>query len=211
MPLYKTIQHNSSTKILVWKITEPLSYFNDLSLTEPSRQRVTGMMSESHRKGFLAVRKLLQAIGLEDKDLYYTNDGKPHLRNGDIISISHSFDFSVIAVSKTTIGIDIEKNREKIIKIAAKFVDKENKYLTKDNLVEQLTVIWGAKESLYKIHPDGGLLFKKHLPIDEFHLYHKKTKGYILKEPFNESYDIYYDIFDGYTLVYATNEKKNDL
>lgn len=211
MPLYKTIQHNSSTKILVWKITESLHYFDNLILTDASKLRVMNMKSVSHKKGFLAVRKLLEALHLKDDDLYYTPDGKPHLRNGDIISISHSFDFSVIAISKSTIGVDIEKNREKIIKIANKFVDKENEYLTDEYLVEQLTVIWGAKESLYKIHPDGGLLFKKHLPIDKFHLYHKKTKGYILKEPFNETYGIYYDIFDDYTLVYATNEEKDDL
>lgn len=210
MPLYKTIHHNSNTKILVWKIEESLQELNDVELCENSKARVSGMRSESHAKGFLAVRKLLEVLGLTDFDLFYTNDGKPHLKNGKNISISHSFDFSVIAVSDSILGIDIEKNREKIQRIATKFVDKENQYLTPENRVEQLTVIWGAKESLFKIHPDGGLLFKQHLPIDEFNLYHKKTKGYILKEPFNEQFDIYFDFIDGYTLVYATNEPEGD-
>ena len=211
MPLYKTIRHNDSTTILVWKITESLSFFKEVPLTPASALRVAHMKSESHVKGFLAVRKLLAVVGLTDADLYYTKQGKPHLKNEKVISISHSFDFSVIAISNATIGIDIEKNRAKIIKIAPKFIDQENSYLTNEHLVEQLTIIWGAKESLYKIHPDGGLLFKQHLPIDAFQLATKKTKGYILKEPYKESYAIYFDSFDGYTLVYATNEIKDAL
>jgi phosphopantetheinyl transferase len=41
--------------------------------------------------------------------LYYTDDGKPHLNDGRKITISHSFDYSAIAISKSEIGIDIEK------------------------------------------------------------------------------------------------------
>ena len=82
-------------------------------------------------------------------------------------------------------------------------------FLVEEKLVEQLTVIWGAKESLYKIYPDGGLLFIEHLPIASFKLHDKQTKGSIVKEGLDENYAIYFDIFEGYTLVYATNALKN--
>ncbi|NQY28146.1 MAG: 4'-phosphopantetheinyl transferase superfamily protein [Flavobacteriaceae bacterium] len=209
MPLYKTIIHNDTTTVFVWKIEESLHDLETtVQLNERSQNRANGMRSESHKKGFLAVRKLLEVAGLSDFDLYYTEDGKPHLKDNRKITISHSFEFSVIAISDTEIGIDIEKNRDKIQRIASKFIGKEADYLVEENLTEQLTVVWGAKESLFKIHPDGGLLFIEHLPIDEFNLYRKQTKGHILKEPFNESFNIYFDIFHGYTLVYATNEIK---
>ena len=207
MPLFKTINHSKSTSVYIWKIEESLEQLSEeITLNERSSNRVAGMKSESHIKGFLAVRKLLEVASYNDFDLFYTDDGKPHLKDGKNITISHSFDFSVIAISNQTIGVDIEKNREKIKRIAHKFVGKEKEFLVEENLVEQLTVIWGAKESLFKIHPDGGLLFIEHLPIDEFNLYHKQTKGYILKEPLNECYAIYFDIFEGYSLVYATND-----
>ncbi|MGB1268144.1 MAG: 4'-phosphopantetheinyl transferase family protein [Flavobacteriaceae bacterium] len=209
MPLYKTITHNSTTSLFIWKIDESLSDLEaSILLNEHSQNRIFSMRSESHKKGFLAVRKLLEVAGLSDFDMYYTEDGKPHLKDGRNITISHSFEFSVIAISDTEIGVDIEKNRAKIQRIASKFIGKEADYLTDEYLTEQLTVIWGAKESLFKIHPDGGLLFIKHLPIDAFNLYRKKTMGHIIKPPFRESYSIYFDIFDGYTLVYATNENK---
>lgn len=209
MPLFKTITHNKTTSIFAWKIDESLQELEtSIVLNEHSQKRLNGMRSESHKKGFLAVRKLLEVADLSDFDLFYTEDGKPHLKDGRKITISHSFEFSVIAISDSDIGIDIEKNRDKIQRIASKFIGKEADYLVDDQLTEQLTVIWGAKESLFKIHPDGGLLFIEHLPIEPFRLYRKHTKGHILKHPFKESYHIYFDIFEGYTLVYATNEIK---
>ena len=209
MPLFKIINHNKNTTIFIWKIDESLAQLEkSVKLNDRSIKRIQGMRSESHKKGFLAVRKLLETAQLTDFDLYYTNDGKPHLKDGRIITISHSFDFSAIAISESEIGIDIEKNRDKIQRIASKFIGEENDFLCNENLTEQLTVIWGAKESLFKIHPDGGLLFIEHLPIEKFKLYQKTTTGQILKDTTNKTYKIYFDIFDGYTLVYATNEIK---
>ena len=211
MPLYKKITHSKTTNIFVWKIEETLQELqSSVELNDRSAKRVSGMRSESHVKGFLAVRKLLEVAGYSDFELFYTEDGKPHLKDGNKITISHSFDFSVIAISNEEIGVDIEKNRGKIQRIATKFIGVEQAYLVEENLTEQLTVIWGAKESLFKIHPDGGLLFIEHLPIDAFDLYYKQTTGHILKEPFKETYDIFFDIFNGYTLVYATQQEKED-
>ena len=205
MPLYKTIQPKENTKVLIWEITEDLSFFNAIELSENSINRLKNMKSEIHKKGFLSVRFLLKELGYTDFDLFYTEDGKPHLKDGKRISITHSFNFSAIIVSDNIVGIDIEKNREKIIKIAPKFVGDEAGFIDSNYLVDYLTVIWGAKESLYKIHPDGGLLFKKHLPIEPFKLQDKQTKGWIKKDTFYEVYRIYFEKIKEYTLVYALN------
>jgi len=205
MPLYKTIKPKKNTIVLVWKIKEELTFLQDIFLNNNSLDRVSKMKSEIHKKGFLSVRHLLNVLNYSDTDLFYTNDGKPHLKDGKRISITHSFEFSAIIVSDNIVGIDMEKNRKKIITISSKFIGKENDYLSDKKLVEQLTVIWGAKESLYKIHPDGGLLFKHHLPIEKFKLSDKKTRGWIKKDNFYEVFDIYFISFDGFTLVYALN------
>jgi phosphopantetheinyl transferase len=201
--LYKTIKPNKSTTILVWKISEDKDFLANIYLNENSKNRISRMKSEVHIKGFLSVRHLLAELNYTDDDLFYTEDGKPHLKDGKRISISHSFNFSTIIVSNQVIGIDIEKNREKIIRIADKFVGDETKFLTKNDLVKQLTVIWGAKESLFKIHPDGGLLFKHHLPIEAFKIEDKKTKGWIKKDNFYEVFNIHFEFIDEFTLVYA--------
>ncbi len=205
MPLYKSLKPNKNTTILVWKIEEDLSFLEAIFLHENSKNRIAKMKSVIHKKGFLSVRHMLKILGYTDADLFYTEDGKPHLKDGKRISITHSFEFAAIIISNQVVGIDIEKNREKIIRIADKFIGNETAFLTDGNLVEQLTVIWGAKESLFKIHPDGGLLFKHHLPIEKFKLSDKKTKGWIKKDNFYEVFTIHFEQFDGFTLVYALN------
>jgi phosphopantetheinyl transferase len=206
MPVFKIIQHNKHTQILVWNVTETKQeLLTGLTLNTRSKKRLEGMRSELHQRGFLSVRHLLREIGYTDYDLFYTDDGKPHLKDGKHISITHSFTFAAIAISDYEIGIDIEKNREKIIRIATKFVADEYDFMAEENVVEFLTVVWGAKESLFKIHPDGGLLFKHHLPIEPFKLSDKKTRGWIKKDNFYEVYQIFFEIFNGFTLVYATN------
>lgn len=203
MPLLKTIIVDKNTTVLVWKITESLQELQTIFLTENSQNRVANMRSDIHQKGFVSVRHLLNELGYSDADLFYTKDGKPHLKDSKHISITHSFNFSAIIISNECIGIDIEKNRDKILRIAHKFVDKENSFLKEENKIEQLTVLWGAKESLYKIHPDGGLLFSKHLPIDAFELTDNKTTGWILKGELKEKYFIYFYAIEDFTLVYA--------
>ena len=206
MPLFKHIHHNHHSQVFVWEITESLEELRKgVLLTENSENRINSMHSEIHQRGFLSIRQLLKLLNYSDFDLFYTPDGKPHLRDGKRISITHSFEFSAIIISDYAVGIDIEMNRTKIQKIAPKFMVDEWAFFDKQNPVEFLTVIWGAKESLYKIHPDGGLLFKEHLPIEPFYLKDGKTKGWIKKDKFYEIYQIYFESFKGYTLVYAGN------
>lgn len=203
MPLVNTIRVNANTQVFVWKITETLEELKTISLKPESVQRIQNMRSEMHQKGFISVRHLLKEAGYTDADVSYSKEGKPLLKDGKHISITHSFDYSALIISARCVGIDIEKNRETVKRIASKFIASENSFLKEKNLIEQLTVIWGAKESLYKIHPDGGLLFKEHLPIDAFELKENKTTGWILKNSLKECYTIYFHQIDGFSLVYA--------
>ena len=169
------------------------------------------MKSEIHQRGFLSVRHLLKEAGYSDDDLYYLEDGKPHLTDQKHISITHSFNFSAIAISDAEIGIDIEKNREKIKIIQHKFVNFENGFINKeDDLIAQLTVIWGAKESLFKIYPHGGLTFKHDIDINSFKISDKKTTGFIKIENWDKQYDIRFEQIENFSLVYALDPVKND-
>lgn len=156
MALYKTLTVNKVTKVLIWKIEESISKLQEgIFLSENSTTRLNSMKSQLHQRGFLSIRHLLKEVGYTDADLIYDEFGKPHLKNGKFISITHSFTFTAIIVSdKFHVGIDIEKQREKILKIAHKFTPfEEYKTIANvDALISKLTIVWGAKESLYKIY-----------------------------------------------------------
>jgi len=208
MPLYKIIQHNFNTKILIWKITETFDeLFSQVILKEKTLIRLQGMKSETHQRAFLSVRKLLQETGHNDVQLHYDEFGKPHLDNENHISITHSFDFSAIILSNQNVGIDIEQRREKIIRIADKFVDNsEFAFLDKENLedyISKLTVIWGIKEAVFKIRNEKGISFKDHIFVSPFEMKDLKAKAILAFENLNIEFDISFEEIENYTLVYA--------
>ncbi len=207
MPLYKTIQIKNNSQIYIWKITENFdTLFKETPLRDVSLARLEKMLSKTHQCGFLSVRHLLKEAGYSDFDLYYDENGKPNLKDGKHISITHSFDFSAIIVSDENVGIDLEQNRDKIIRIAEKFIDSEFEYLDKENnYIEQLSVVWGAKEALYKMCNSRSLSFKQDMHIHKFHLNSEIVTAHIFSEKlnFNQSFRLHFESFENYTLVYA--------
>lgn len=211
MPLYKTITVSKTTKVLIWKIEESFEDLQqDIILTDNCKSRITGMKSELHRRGFLSVRHLLKVAGYNASDLYYDDYGKPHLKDDNHISITHSFIFSGIIISSDIeVGIDIEKQREKISVIAHKFIDYEYSFLT-DNDVRKLTVVWCVKESLYKVFATHGMSFLQHTKVIPFELDELKTVGWIHYKSKAEKYDIDFLEFDGFTCAYALKINNSD-
>ena len=206
MPLYKTITPNSQTTVKIWKITESYEYlFGPLDLKSNSLERVLGMKSKLHQCGFLSVRHLLRDFGYTDQDLYYDENGKPHLKDGKHISITHSFTFSAVIISDAKVGIDIEMQREKIGRIANKFVDYEFQYLEKDSdcYVRRLTVIWGIKESLYKLFATPGMLFREHFLIIPFLIEDEETVSWIDYNNKKYRFNANFLEFEGFTCAYV--------
>jgi 4'-phosphopantetheinyl transferase len=211
MPLHKTINFNSLTQILVWKITESYEeLFDQVLLDDSSLLRLGGMKSELHQRGFLSVRKLLQEVGYNDFDLYYDEFGKPHLKDGKHISITHSYQFSAIIVSDQTVGIDIELQREKIIKIASKFNDDDNRFLKvdkKEDYIRKLTVIWGAKESVFKIRNERGISFKEHIKVRAFEMEDTLAAAELHFDSVVKAFEIYFEEIENFILVYACEKQ----
>ena len=74
--------------------------------------------------------------------IYKDEKGKPFLDNNEYISISHSKEYIVLAISSTNIGVDIQKKeyREKVVSL----------FSEKVNDAEQFTRLWTIKESYGK-------------------------------------------------------------
>jgi len=216
MPLYKTIILNPSTQIFVWKITESFQELLDsVVLNDSNIIRLNGMKSEMHQRAFLSVRKLFQEAGYTDFDLYYDEFGKPHLHDGKHISITHSHQFSAIILSDEVVGIDIELQREKIIRIADKFADSEFLFLEKENneeYIRKLTVIWGAKEAIFKIRNEKGISFKDHIKVNTFEMNDDQTTTELHFDDIIRDFKVCFEEFESnddkglkqnFTLVYA--------
>lgn len=206
MPLYKTITVNQETKVFIWKIEES---FDDLqkgiTLSENSKLRLSKMLSEIHKRGFLSVRHLLKEAGYSDHDLVYNENGKPDLSDGTCISITHSHEFSGIIISKNEVGIDIEKQRDKILRIANKFTPlKEYRTLANvDAVIQKLTIVWCAKEALYKLYANPGVSFLHHIDVKDFQFEDLKTSADIIFKGKAATFPVHFFEFEGFTCAYA--------
>lgn len=206
MPLYKTITVDEHTKVFIWKVEESFEWLSKgIELTDHCRKRVESMKSEIHRRGFMSIRHLLAEAGYVDHDLYYDELGKPHLRDDNYISITHSFNFTAIIVGKDHVGIDIEKQRNKILKIANKFTPLEEYHTlaNEDALIRKLTIVWGAKESVYKLLAQPGVGFLQHINVIDFDFDDGKTQAHTRFRNMDSWHDIEFLEFENFTCVYA--------
>ncbi|MBM1104838.1 4'-phosphopantetheinyl transferase superfamily protein [Aurantibacter crassamenti] len=212
MPLYKSIIINSATILHIWKVEESeTDLAKTVELTQHCQNRMAGMKSEMHRRGFLSIRHLLAVEGYVDHDLIYDVQGKPHLKDGKKISITHSNNFTGIIISEShEVGIDIEMQRDKILRIAHKFtpIEEYKTIANSEALIRKLTMVWGAKESLYKIYAQPGLSFIQHINVADFSMDDNSTTGEILYQGKSTNYAISFVEFEGFTLVYALDSTK---
>jgi phosphopantetheinyl transferase len=225
MPLYKIIKINEMTTAYFWHITEDAtSLFRAVSLNESSQKRLDGMKSESHQKGFLAVRILLQYLDFSDNDLTYDTAGKPHLqvkrqklkdKNSESvthhpssitqhISISHSHDFSCICISDEVIGIDLELLKEKTLKIASRFMDVNHlQGLSIKDQITKATVVWGIKEAIFKIKSEKGISFPEHIFEDAFDIKEGECTAELHFNSQIEKFYVQFHLIEGYVFVFS--------
>lgn len=210
MPLYKSITINACTKLLIWKIDETFDALSrKISLTDRSNFRLLNMKSDLHRRGFISIRHLLALEGYTDHDLYYDDHGKPHLKDDKHISITHSFNFAAIIVSDFEVGIDIEQQRNKILKIAHKFtpIEEYRTIANEDAMMRKLTIVWCAKESLYKSFASPGVSFLDNIYVEEFMLEDGETTAKITFQQQNVLYKVVYFEFENFTCAYSILQK----
>lgn len=218
MPFFKEIHINKNTTAYFWKISEDLEWlFENIQLNEKSISRLETMSSLEHKKGFLAVRMLLQHIGFTDFDLFYDEFGKPHLKDKSKkvkgksilpqhISISHSHEFSCICISNQCIGIDLEKRKEKTLKIAPRFMDISHlENLSESDKIAKSTVIWGVKESVFKLKNEKGISFPNHISESQFQLEDKKGKAQLHFNEISEEFNFQFDFVEDYIFVCVLN------
>ena len=206
MPLYLHNFPKAQTQLLVWSIDESLDeLYSNLVLTDQSKFRIQSMKSDLHQRAYLSVRQLLLLLGYADADLVYDASGKPHLRDGKYISISHSHQLAVVLVSDQAVGVDVELIREKVAKIGPKFCSSELQFLNPNltNELERLTIIWGAKEAVFKIVNLEGISFKHHIFVSPFELSATQTTALLSFDSQQRQFEIQYQLMLNYALVYT--------
>jgi phosphopantetheinyl transferase len=168
VPLFYQHTINETTKLGIWQIEEDE---NSFLAKVPLQQNIT---HPHKRLQHLAGRYLLQYLfpDFPYEEILIADTRKPYLPNEQYhFSISHCGDYAAAIVSSThRIGIDIEIPTEKVERIAYKFIHENEKdfmrsYEPSAMNYELLTILWSAKESLFKWYSLGGIDFKENMQL----------------------------------------------
>lgn len=192
----------------IWNITESYDeLYSRLSLQPEELEILNGFKSELRKIEWLSVRVLLREISGENLTIVYNGNHKPLIKgNSYHISISHSYNFSSILLSRTRqVGIDLEYMSHRISSIAHKFINKKE-FITEDPDREKfhLYVHWCAKEALYKICDKKGINFKTNLTIEPFILKKEGVlRGLVHSRYRLEYFNLKYFTVDNYIIVYT--------
>ena len=200
MPLYRDFSDHNAT-ILLWKYDEKEDLDPKVLLEEENYEKVKDY-HPTKLKELLLVRKILKSVLPGHKILY--NGREPYLEPRDFeISITHSFPFAALAISKNKVGIDIEPFNPKIIKIRHKFLnDDEADFIEERKETAYLTVIWSLKESLYKIHHSNYWSLKKHYEVKPFSLdFPSNIVCRVHDEKVSDVYKARIEFFESYCLT----------
>jgi phosphopantetheinyl transferase len=175
LPIFFQQQINEHTRLGVWKIEETEEFFLG---NVPVHRNVT---HPHKRLQHLAGRFLLQYLfpDFPFELIQIADTRKPFLPDEQYhFSISHCGDYAAAIVSrKNRVGVDIEIPVEKIGRIMHKFLSaKEHGTF---NLIpgvetgqaqttfEQPTLLWSAKEAVFKWYSNGGVDFRRHIQLSD--------------------------------------------
>ena len=203
-------QIDDDTEFALWKIEEEADeLYSKLQLDEQEKAYVEQLSHGKRHLHWLGTRVLLRKMLRTDEyiDCKVDKHGKPYLVNLPYhISMSHSFDYAAVMISKKRpVGIDIEQIKEKVERIAAKFMRPEElAFIGPENKIEQLYVCWCVKEAVYKCFGEKEVSFADNILLEPFEFNNEGVvDASLVKEETDIQYKADYLQYEDYMIGYV--------
>lgn len=179
--LYKSV--NADTKLGIWTIAEPETFFSNKIMLQ--RTIAHPQKRLQHFAGRYLLSELYPAFPQHLIEIAHTR--KPFLKDDQYhFSISHCADMAAVCVSTVNrVGIDVEKITSKTVLLRNKYLNEGEKILFPgwvaraaaareektaiDTRILCHTSLWSAKEALYKWYGAGKVDFRQHINIVAWH------------------------------------------
>jgi 4'-phosphopantetheinyl transferase len=204
---------DSNTSFAIWKIEESADeLLSQLQLKEHELSYLDTLINGKRNMHWLSTRVLLRRMMDTDNyiDCKVDSSGKPYLSNfPHHISLSHSYDYAAVMVSKNkAVGIDIEFIKDKIERIAHKFLGKaELNFIQENDRIDQLYVTWCAKEAIYKLHGKKNISFLEHIKLEPFEYPGGGSFVALLNAGSRQrKFRVHYEKFNGYMIGFVADD-----
>lgn len=202
-------QIDDDTEFAIWKIEEdPEELYKQLQLDEGEKAYYEQLKAGKRNLHWLGTRVLLRKMLKTDEyiDCKVDAHGKPYLVSLPYhISLSHSFDYAAVMIGKDPVGIDIEQVKEKVERIAHKFMRKEElEFISDQHKIDQLYVCWCAKEAVYKCFGQKEVSFLDNILLEPFNFEgHGIVDAQLVKDDVNLHYKVNYMQYHDYMVGYV--------
>jgi 4'-phosphopantetheinyl transferase len=204
----KQVDHD--TEFALWRIEEDAdTLYKQLQLNDEEKAFVERLSKGKRHLHWLSTRVLLRTMldTSEYIDCKVDQHGKPYLVNLPYhISLSHSFDHAAVMISKSRpVGIDIEQVKEKVERIANKFLQpNELDFIDADHKIEHLYVCWCAKEAVYKCYGQKEVSFLDNIRILPFNYAPEgRLTVNLNKDDIDETYQVQHLHYEDYMIGYV--------
>jgi len=216
MPIFFQQDIDESTKLAVWKIAEEEDFFLE---HVPLQREIT---HPHKRLQHLAGRYLLQYLfpDFPISLIKIAGTRKPYLEDEAYhFSISHCSEYAAAIVSSTKrVGVDIEVPTPKVQKIMHKFLHEEELKMVSDEWsvasgqaiskksTDILTLLWNAKEAVFKWWSYGNVDFSEMIRLQPFQL---QPAGMIEGAFVGDRVlplQLHYKLFEGISLAWIAND-----
>lgn len=156
-------------ELYLWRIEESEE---ELLAQLPDRrtfvEKVANYKSEKRRKEWLATRVLFYRHEAPIATILYKPSGRPYLFKArhTQVSISHSLPYVCLLLSRKQASVDIETFSLKAFRLRNRFAQEEE-FLTSTGINQErwATMLWSAKEAVYKLADKPGLQFKDEIRL----------------------------------------------
>jgi phosphopantetheinyl transferase len=206
VPIFFQQQINESTRLGIWKVEETEEFFKS---NVPQHRDVTHPHKRlQHLAGRFLLQYLFPAFPYELIQIADTR--KPFLPDEQYhFSISHCGDYAAAIVSKKSrVGIDIEIPAERISRIMYKFLsakEHEQFHLIQPDTdrIPFATLLWSAKESVFKWYGNGGIDFRKEIQLKKQHEENETIESFFSKN--GTELIVHYRQFDHLVLAWVVS------
>ncbi|MCF6360282.1 MAG: 4'-phosphopantetheinyl transferase superfamily protein [Cyclobacteriaceae bacterium] len=210
MPLFKKLIEENFI-LAVWHLTESEEFFLvDKGKFSASPEKLDEIKVEQRRREWLCSRHLGWSIAKEIEGkcdgVWSDSYNKPHIKNSELqISISHAKPYVAVLVHKhNSCGVDIEEKKNKLIRLAPKFLTQYELGQTNSN-IDALAIAWGAKEAIYKMYGRKQLIFKENIFLHKLDSIQQcgHIKSELKVNNIVTNIDIKYKQFENHVLVFT--------
>lgn len=217
MALVYRRQIDEKTSFALWRIEETAEeLYGQLQLDKNEKEYLETLNNGKRNLHWLGTRVLLRKMLNTDRyiDMAVDEHGKPYVKNfPHHISLSHSVDYAAVMISENReVGIDIEIVKEKIERVAKKFLSpQELGFINEEKKIEQLYICWCAKEAVYKLQGKRNVSFLDDIRIDPFECCRNGEISATLRVAGGEkSFTVNYEQYENYMIGYVADGDKSE-